>query len=232
MLVGALYRPPGSELTENAVLVWEPGAGITDRYVKRELVPFAEYVPWRGIARWFTPFVDDTRDMRWGDRGAALDVAGARVGTVICYEAAYDYVARDNVRAGAELLVTPTNNAWFGPGEMSHQHLAMSRLRAVEHGRAVVVAATSGISAIVAPDGSVTRSTSLYSATSMVADVPLRQQTTLSDRLGAWTEYVLVGAAFVAVVAGFALRPRPKRTVTRADATEGEQHGGGDTAQG
>ncbi|EHR61633.1 apolipoprotein N-acyltransferase [Saccharomonospora cyanea] len=232
VLVGALYQPPGSDLTENAALVWEPGAGITDHYVKRELVPFAEYVPMRDIARWFTPFVDDTRDMRWGGEGAALDVAGARIGAVICYEVAYDYVARDNVLAGAELLVAPTNNAWFGRGEMSYQQLAMSRVRAVEHGRAVVVAATSGVSAVVAPDGGVTRSTSLYTATSMVADVPLRQQTTLSDRLGAWTEYALVGAALAAVVAGFVLRSHPSGTTTRADATEGEQHGGGDTAQG
>ncbi|WP_134715169.1 apolipoprotein N-acyltransferase [Saccharomonospora xinjiangensis] len=232
LLVGALYQRPGSDLTANATLVWEPGEGITGHYVKRELVPFAEYVPMREIARWFTPFVDDTRDMLWGSQGAALDVAGAQLGTVICYEVAYDYVARDNVGAGAELLVTPTNNAWFGPGEMSYQQLAMSRVRAVEHSRAVVVAATSGISAIVAPDGSVTRSTSLYTATSMVAEVPLRQATTLSDRLGAWTEYALVGAALAAMVAGFVLRSHSKRTTPRADATEGEQHGGGDTAHG
>ncbi|WP_433407387.1 apolipoprotein N-acyltransferase [Saccharomonospora azurea] len=232
MLVGSLHRPDGSDLTANATLVWEPGQGITGQYTKRELVPFAEYVPVRDIARWFTPFVDDTRDMRWGEEAAALDVAGTRIGPVICYEVAYDYVARENVLAGAELLVTPTNNAWFGPGEMSHQQLAMSRVRAVEHGRAVVVAATSGISAIVAPDGEVMRSTSLYTATSMVADVPLRQQTTLSDRLGAWTEYALVGAALAAVVAGFVLRSHSMRTTMRADATEGEQHGGGHTAHG
>lgn len=57
------------------------------------------------------------------------------------------------MRAGAHLLVAPTNNAWYGRSEMSQQQLAMARLRAVEHGRAVV-AATSGVSAIVAPDGS------------------------------------------------------------------------------
>lgn len=234
-LIGALYQPPGSDLTENATLVWQPGdspTGITDHYVKRELVPFAEYVPVRDIASWFTPFVDNTRDMRWGDEATTLDVAGTPVGSVICYEVAYDYVARDTVDVGAQLLVTSTNNAWYGPGEMSHQQLAMSRVRAVEHGRAVVVAATSGISAIIAPDGTVTRSTSLYTDTSLVADVPLRGETTLSDRLGAWTEYALVGAALAAMVAGFVLRSHTKKAATRADATEGEQHGRGDTAHG
>ncbi|OQO94616.1 apolipoprotein N-acyltransferase [Saccharomonospora piscinae] len=231
-LIGALYRPPGSDLTENATLAWRPGQGVVDHYVKRELVPFAEYVPMREVARWFTPFVGNTQDMRWGTEPTTLDLAGTRLGSVICYEIAYDYVARDTVNLGANLLVTPTNNAWFGRGEMSHQQLAMSRVRAVEHGRAVVVAATSGVSAIVAPDGGVTRSTSLYTDTSLVSEVPLREQATLSDRLGAWTEYALVGAALAAVVAGFVLRSRSRGTAGRTDATEGEQHGGGDTAHG
>ncbi|NIJ12169.1 apolipoprotein N-acyltransferase [Saccharomonospora amisosensis] len=212
-LIGALYQPGEGGQTENAVIAWQPGVGPTQRYAKQELVPFAEYVPMRSIAKWFTPFLDNTRDMRWGTDAGALDVAGTRAGPVICYEVAYDYPSRDAVDAGAQLLVVPTNNAWYGPGEMSHQQLAMSRLRAVEHGRAAVVAATSGISAIVAPDGSVQQSTSLYTAATLVADVPLRQETTLSDRLGAWTEYVLIGAALAAVVTGFVLRPRTRRTV-------------------
>nr|WP_245992798.1 apolipoprotein N-acyltransferase [Prauserella muralis] len=206
-LIGSLYEAPDGK-TENAVVAWRPEAGPGQRYVKQELVPFAEYVPMRTIASWFTPFVGKTRDMRWGSGPGVFDIAGTQVGTTICYEAAYDYPARDAVNAGARLLVVPTNNAWYGDGEMTHQHLAMSRMRAVEHGRAVVVAATSGISAIVAPDGSVTQQTSTYTATSLVAQVPLRQQTTLSDRLGAWTGYVLVGAALAAVLTGLVLRRR------------------------
>lgn len=212
-LVGALYQPGQGELTENSVIVWQPGTGPTQRYAKQELVPFAEYVPMRPIASWFTPFLDNTRDMRWGTEAGALDVAGTSVGSVICYEVAYDYPSRDAVEAGARLLVVPTNNAWYGPGEMSYQQLAMSRLRAVEHGRAAVVAATSGVSAIVAPDGSVRQSSSLYTGATLVADVPLRRETTLSDRLGAWTEYVLIGAALAAVATGLVHRSRTRRTV-------------------
>src|SRR5699024_4657606 len=98
-LVGALYQPPGG-VTGNATPLRHRGDGpenITERYVKRDLVPFAEYVPMRVIASWFTPLVDNPRDMRWGDDAKALDVAGTRVGSVICYEISYDYVARDNV---------------------------------------------------------------------------------------------------------------------------------------
>ncbi|MGH3433374.1 MAG: apolipoprotein N-acyltransferase, partial [Thermocrispum sp.] len=114
-LIGALYlREDG--LTENAVFAWDPDDGRGEHYAKQELVPFAEYVPWRSIAAWFTPFLDNTTDMRPGDRPGLLSPGGVPVGVLICYEAAYDYVARETVDGGAELLVVPTNNAWYGPG--------------------------------------------------------------------------------------------------------------------
>ncbi|GAB3495605.1 apolipoprotein N-acyltransferase [Amycolatopsis cihanbeyliensis] len=210
-VVGAVYQQPDGEL-ENAAVAWDPDTGQGERYIKQQLVPFGETVPWRGLATMVTPFVNavDERVQGTGDP-AALSIAGTRVGLMICYEAAYDYPARDGIREGAELLLAPTNNAWYGRSEMSYQQLAMSRLRAVEHGRAVIVSATSGVSAIVQPDGSVSSSTELFTADSLVDEVPLRQQATLSDQLGAWTEYALVAAAVAAVGTGFALRWRARR---------------------
>src|SRR5439155_4163790 len=166
-VIGARYRLPDRKAI-NALVTWDPAKGEGPRYAKRELVPFAEYIPMRPIASLVTPFVNNTVDMRTGDSPGVLDVAGTRIGVAICYEAAYDYVARDAVNAGAQLLIVPTNNAWYGPGEMSYQQLAQTRLRAVEHGRAVVVAATSGVSAIVEADGSVRRQTGLFTAAELV----------------------------------------------------------------
>ncbi|MFI5606680.1 apolipoprotein N-acyltransferase [Amycolatopsis sp. NPDC051903] len=222
-IIGALYRLPDGT-AQNSAIVWDPRTGQGQRYAKQDLVPFGEYVPARDIARLVTPFVDDTADMRPGDgSNAALSVAGTKVGVFICYETAFDGPARDATDEGGELLVVPTNNAWYGPGEMSYQQLAMSRLRAVEHGRAVVVSATSGVSAIVAPDGTITGSTSLFTADALVERVPLRTQTTLSDRLGAWTEYGLLALAIAGVAGGFVLRFRTRRA--RAGTTAGEAAG-------
>ncbi|MFD9890535.1 apolipoprotein N-acyltransferase [Amycolatopsis sp. NPDC059027] len=208
-LVGALYRLPDGH-SQNSVIAWDPKNGPGQRYSKQQLVPFGEYVPARKIAEVVTPFIDaETVDMVPGTgANPALSVAQTKVGVFVCYETAFDYPARESVAAGAELLVVPTNNAWYGPGEMSYQQLAMSRLRAVEHSRAVVVSAVSGVSAIIAPDGSVTSSTGLFTAESLVGRVPLRTQTTLSDRLGAWTEYGLLALAIAGVAGGFVLRFR------------------------
>ncbi|KAA9166357.1 apolipoprotein N-acyltransferase [Amycolatopsis acidicola] len=195
----------------NTVYVWNPGTGPAESYSKRQLVPFGEYVPARSIASLVTPFVDQTKDIQAGTTPSVMNVAGTRVTAPICYEIAYDYIAREGVDDGAQLIVLPTNNAWYGHSEMSYQQLAMARLRAVEHSRAVVVSATSGVSAIVQPDGTITASTSEFTAASLVGRVPLRQATTLSDRLGAWTEYTLVGVALATAVAGMVQSARTRR---------------------
>ncbi|MBB4683572.1 apolipoprotein N-acyltransferase [Amycolatopsis jiangsuensis] len=222
-IIGALVRRPDGQ-AENDAVVWDPRTGPGPRYTKQELVPFGEYVPARSIARLVTPFIDDTADIRAGDgTNAALPVAGTRIGVFICYETAFDGPARDAVDEGGELLVVPTNNAWYGPGEMSYQQLAMSRLRAVEHGRAVVVSATTGVSALVAPDGTITSSTGLFTADALVERVPLRTQTTLSDRLGAWTEYALLALAIAGVAGGVVLRFRTRRA--SAGSTAGDAAG-------
>jgi apolipoprotein N-acyltransferase len=130
-----------------------------------------------------------------------LDVGPARLADVICFEVAYDGVVRKAVRAGGRLLVVQTNNATFGRSGETSQQLAMGRLRAVEHGRAVVVAATSGVSAVVAPDGHVMDRSRVFTRDLLVQSVPLRSTQTVATRLGALPEYLLallgLGAALV-----------------------------------
>lgn len=210
-LIGARDVLPDGR-SRNSVIAWDPATGRGARYDKQQLVPFGEYLPAPALARWVTPFIDDADTVTPGTgRPAALEIAGTTVGVFICYEAAYDYPAREAVRAGAQLLVAPTNNAWYGRSEMSYQQLAMARLRAVEHSRAVVVAATSGVSAIVRPDGSLARSTGLFTAESLVEPVPLRHEITPAVRLGAFTDYALLALALAAIAAATALRARRGR---------------------
>jgi apolipoprotein N-acyltransferase len=217
-LVGALRRVDGQE--ENAVIAWDPLTGAGESYAKRELVPFAEHIPLRPLARLVTPFAD-TPDLRAGTEPGVLDVAGTRVGVGICYEVAYDAVLRESVAHGARLLVVPTNNAWYGRGEMTYQQLAMARLRAVEHGRAVVVAAISGVSAVVRPDGGVARSTGMFTEASLVDAVPLRSDTTIATRWGGPLEALFAVAALAACAAG--LRERRATSPLRMVRTSGDE---------
>ncbi len=142
VLVGAVLEEPAGKLSNAGILWWptdspHPGPGV--RYVKQHPAPFGEYIPFRSFFRLFSDKVDLVRrDFVAGDRVGVLDTDAARLGDVICFEVAYDDLVREAVRGGADLLVVQTNNATFGRTDESVQQLAMSRVRAVESGRAVV----------------------------------------------------------------------------------------------
>src|SRR5690606_19317466 len=180
--------------------------------------PFGEYLPRRSFFRLFSEYADRAGYFVPGYGDGAVTAADAVIGVATCYEVAFDRAFRESIDAGAQLLAVPTNNATFGDTEMTYQQLAMSRVRAVEHGRTVVVAATSGVSAIVDPDGRVQQSTPLFEPAALVAQVPLRADVTLASRLGAAPELVLCAGAVAAAVAALV---RSRRTPAGAGTTSG-----------
>jgi apolipoprotein N-acyltransferase len=213
VLVGAVVDGPGRYLSNTGV-VWRPRTGPGERYVKRHPAPFGEYIPLRSIARKVSSKVDLVRrDFAAGTTVDTLPMGPAHVADVICFEVAYDGLVRDVVDAGGDLLVVQTNNATFGYTGESEQQLAMSRLRAVEHGRSTVQVSTVGVSAIIRPDGSVVDRTKLFTRDVMVAPVTLRTSRTLADRVGAWPEAVLAGLGLLAALVGLA--PAVRRRTAR-----------------
>ncbi len=208
ILVGAIVEA-GPRFVANTGIVWDPRTGPGQRYVKRHPVPFAEYVPFRSVlTRYIARFSLVPRDFVGGRRAGVLTLGPARIGDVICFEVAYDNLVRAAVRSGGRLLVVQTNNASFGRSAETQQQLAMSRLRAVEHGRAVLVAATSGVSAVIAPNGRVLARSRVFHPALLVARVPLRSRATLADRLGVAPEWCIAGLGLLGLLAGSARRRR------------------------
>ncbi|MFB6436511.1 apolipoprotein N-acyltransferase [Streptomyces sp. NPDC056411] len=193
VLVGALVDHPSKKgYVFNEGIVWDPKKGPGASYTKQHPVPFGEYVPFREqLSKIITRFQRVPRDFYPGDHTGLLKVGPARLGDVICFEVAYDEIVHDTVDAGARALVIQTNNATYGRTGQPEQQLAMSKLRAVEHGRAVVTAATSGISAVVAPNGTITHRIPEFTRGVVSARIPLRDETTLADRVGATPEWAL-----------------------------------------
>lgn len=138
-------------------------------------------------------------------------------GDVICFEVAYDSLVRSSVAAGAQLLVVQTNNATFGHTAETYQQLAMSQLRALEHGRTVLQVSTTGVTAVIGPDGRIrNESGALFEPDVIVASVPLRTATTPATWLGPVPEYVLAALALAGIV--LALLPlRRSRVAVRAE---------------
>ncbi|MEU2037253.1 apolipoprotein N-acyltransferase [Nocardia niwae] len=202
ILVGAVLINP-DRTTTNSVMVWNGADGPGERHDKKIIQPFGEYLPMRDFFRRFSEYADRAGYFVPGHGDGVVRAAGIDIGVATCYEVAFDRAFEDAMRAGAQLLTVPTNNATFGDSEMTYQQLAMSRIRAVEHGRALVVAATSGVSAIIAADGSVRQETALFVPAALVAELPLREDSTLATRIGPAPERVFViltaSAALVAV---------------------------------
>lgn len=194
--------------TSNSVIVWDGVRGPQEQHDKKIIQPFGEYLPYRSFFRKFSSYADRAGNFVPGTGDGVVHAAGVPIGIATCYEVAFDRALQESVRNGAQLLAVPTNNATFGDTEMTYQQLAMSRVRAVEHGRAVVVAATSGVSAIIAPDGAVTDRTDLFVPAALVATVPLSTDTTLATRLGPAPEVVLAVLAVGALVAAVIVRRR------------------------
>ncbi len=214
-LVGAVVDAPDGERAQNVGIVWDPTTGPGETYVKRHPVPFGEYIPFRSfLERYITRLDRVPRDFAPGDEVGVLDIGPARLGDVICFEIAYDGLVRDAVTHGGEAIVVQTNNATYGQTGQTEQQFAISRLRAVEHGRSVLIAATSGISAVIAPDGSVVGRSEEFTQQVLVQPVGLRDGITIADRLGAWPEWLiaLAGAGAVALVVVESKRGTPHRT--------------------
>ncbi|MEO3935241.1 apolipoprotein N-acyltransferase [Dermatophilaceae bacterium Soc4.6] len=194
IVVGALIEEPLPNLS-NASILYVPGVGAVARYVKQHPVPFAEYIPSRSFFRRFSDKVDLVRaDFAAGTSPEVFRVPSAAgpeivAGPVICFEVAYDDLVRANVQLGANLLLVQTNNATFGFTDESVQQLAISRIRAMEHGRSVVHVSTVGVSALITPDGTAHQASSLFTRDVLRGDLPLRSARTVATVLGPWPEY-------------------------------------------
>ncbi|MEV4473545.1 apolipoprotein N-acyltransferase [Nonomuraea sp. NPDC049504] len=201
-LVGAVVAI-GDEHRATRSLVWDPVTGPGAYYDKQHLVPFGEYTPFKEIvlALWERASLVGRQSIA-GTRPGDLKMGPVTIGAVNCYEVAYDDTVRGTVRAGGTPLVVQTNNASYALSNLPSQQLAMSKLRAVEHNRAVVTAATTGISAYVTPEGKVSWQTRELVADMNVVKVPVRTQETIATKVGALPEWALM--VMGAAAAGFA----------------------------
>lgn len=190
--VGGVVERDGKLFNEQ--ILWDPDKGAVQTYDKRQVQPFGEFLPLRSaIGALNSDWTSMVRqDFSRGTRPGVFDFGAAKVGLATCYEAAFDWAVRDTVTHGAQMISVPSNNATFDRSEMTYQQLAMSRVRAVEHSRTVTVPVTSGVSAVILPDGRITQKTGMFVAGHLVQKVPLRSSETPATRLGILPEIALV----------------------------------------
>jgi apolipoprotein N-acyltransferase len=202
ILLGATTRVDQDHRATEGLL-YTPEGQLADRYQKRRLVPFGEFVPLGSVLGRLIPATREgvPYDKVPGQRLEPLLIDGVPVGPLICWESAYPGDARQLTRDGSQVLLIMTNNASFGTGAGPRQHLAAGQLRAVETGRTIVQAAVTGISAVIGPGGRTSSETGLYQDTVIRVQAEPRSGTTPYVRWGRMLEAGLVGVT----VGGLAL---------------------------
>lgn len=183
-----------------------PSGDVIDRYQKTHLVPFGEFVPARESLDWLPMLAQVPRDAVPGAEKTIFDVAGGRVAPVISFEGDFGSLVRERIGGGGQLLVVATNTSTWEESWASAQHVAFSQVRAAENGVWVAHAALSGISAFIAPDGSVVERTPLWTPTTAVEEVRYQTSPTLYARTGDWLPWASLAAT--ACLAVWAARRR------------------------
>ena len=229
ILLGVIaYDPLDDTQVLNQGVVYTPGVGGGDRYTKRHPVPYGEYIPFRGslIPSDYGQLRMIPRDMVRGTSLEPLRVGDVRVADAICFDVAYDEGIGGQVARGAQLVVVQTSNALFSETSQLDQQFEISRLRALETGRWVVVAAVNGISGVVRPDGSVVTSAGAQTPAVLVETVGLGSTITPAVRIGVWpARLVLIFLALHAVTGLVTYRRR-----RRDDRPSTQSPDGGSTA--
>ncbi|MGM0610429.1 MAG: apolipoprotein N-acyltransferase [Thermodesulfobacteriota bacterium] len=166
----------------NRAFLFNDQGDIQDSYDKMHLVPFGEYVPLKKFFPFLNKITYGVKDFSPGTSAKPVKLGKLALGVLICYEVIFPGQVQSEIESGANMLVNISNDAWFGRTSAPLQHLNMAAMRAVEQNRFMVRSTNTGISAFIAPDGSIIEKSGLFSEQLLRASVPVVRERTFFSR--------------------------------------------------
>ncbi|MFK7816145.1 MAG: apolipoprotein N-acyltransferase, partial [Gammaproteobacteria bacterium] len=193
-LIGVFTFDPKNGHVYNSVMTLGSELGF---YRKQHLVPFGEYLPFRGMLTFLDKYIDlPMADISSGEGRPLLRLKGYPVGASICYEAVYGNEVIEAMPE-AKFLVNVSNDAWFGDSLAPHQHLEITRSRAVETGRYLLRATNTGISAVIDPMGRILNKSVQFQDDVVRATIHPYNGVTPYARWGNW---IIISIVFIYLV--------------------------------
>jgi len=183
-LVVGVTETVSSQSFRNEIVAFSPAGRLVARFEKVHRVPFGEYVPYRGFFKHLASLSSVPLDAIPGHGNGVLHTPAGPLGTLVSYEVFYAQRGWVATRAGAQLLIDPTNTSSYLTSQVPTQEIAAARIQAISEGRDVVQAAPTGFSAVVDHRGRVLARTDLAVRAVIVRDVELRVGRTLYERVG------------------------------------------------
>jgi apolipoprotein N-acyltransferase len=209
LLTGIPTQDRSSGKYYNSVLALGAASG---QYDKTRLVPFGEYVPLEGLLRGLIRFFNlPMSSFSLGAQDQSLlTIAGEPMATAICYEIVYpDLVAR--ISREATLLLTVSNDAWFGDSFAPQQHMQMARMRAIENAKPMLRGTSNGVTAIVDHRGKIEKQLEQFSAGELSGNITPRSGQTFFVQTGSWPVVVMA----LLICGGLITRRHSKRLLKR-----------------
>ncbi len=209
LTLGSLDRHWSDERLKeyNALYTYAPDGLLINVYDKRQLVPFAESLPAPVLFSWL-PDASLIGRFGHGTQNTAVDAGGMRFAPLICWESAFADLVHAQIANGAQFLVIPTDDAWFGKDSGTYQHAQIAQMRAIESGEWVLQAASTGVSGIISPSGAWIEATQLDKEAVVVGNVGIPPGS-LFARIGPNPVMYALAALYALVLAvGAAVRRR------------------------
>jgi apolipoprotein N-acyltransferase len=174
MLIGSVLfkgREKGKSLLSNSVIMLSPGTDAIEVYDKIHLVPFGEYVPMGNLFPFISKMVTAVGDFVKGKEVKVMKTPFAKIGNLICYEIAFPGLVRKFIDRGTNLIVTVTNDAWFGRTSAPYQHFSMAVFRAIENRVPVARSANTGISGFIDSRGRIKKKSDIFVKASLTEKI-------------------------------------------------------------
>ena len=197
LVIGSLGETPevnGKQQLLNSALVMDPHGNVVGHYDKIHLVPFGEYVPFQNLLFFANKLTREVGDFARGDQRKVFDLGGTHAGVFICYESVFPDEVREFTANGAQVLINISDDLWYGETGAPAQHLQMTRMRAVENHRWILLATNNGTTASIDPLGRVVKQAPRNVRTAMVAPFSPQTEMTFYSRYGdvfAWACVVI-----------------------------------------
>lgn len=183
----------------------------SNRYYKHQLLPIGEFVPFEALLRPLAPLFN--LPMSSFHRGAwqqpNLEALGYQIAPAICYEIAFPELVRANMTPATDLLLTVSNDAWFGRSIGPHQHMEIAQMRAIELGRPLLRVTNNGITAIVDAGGAITAQLPQFEQGVLRGQVPLVSGQTYFYRWGQWPVIGLTLLCLATIISRKWLKAKP-----------------------
>ncbi len=212
MLIGSVLvkgSEKGKSLLSNSVIMLSPGTDSVEVYDKIHLVPFGEYVPMGRLFPFIKKMVTAVGDFVKSDEVIVMKTPFAKIGNLICYEIAFPGLVRKFIDKGANLIITVTNDAWFGRTSAPYQHFSMAVFRAIENRVPVARSANTGISGFIDSRGRILKESDIFVQASLTGKLTAGSEQSFYTRHGDIFAYVCLFLTFIMVLLGMS-RKSPK----------------------